>query len=317
MRLLVKPTIVVSKCLGFEACSYNVQIKKSKLVKDLGEFVNYIKVCPECEIGLGIPRDTIRIVQSKEGLRLIQPKTQRDITENMKSYCKDFLSTLENIDGCILKSRSPSCGPKDVKIYYSEQKGSASKAGMGFFSSAIKEKYPQLPIEDEGRLTSLRIRENFLTRLFSLAYFKAMKKEYSISALTNFHNNNRLLFMSYNQKQFKALEHIVKERNMRFDIQIKKYEDVYYQIFFRMPRIASHINVLMDTFDIFSNRLSIEEKVYFNSCIKKYEEEKLSLSSVVALLKSYIIRFEDNDLLEQTYFNPYPEQLISLSNSEK
>jgi len=111
-----KPNVVVSKCLEFEACRYNGQMIHDAFVRKLEKHVNYVPVCPEVAIGLGVPRFPIRIVSPKER-RLIQPATGRDITGDMSRFCEEFLSSLNEVDGFILKFRSPSCGFKDVRIY--------------------------------------------------------------------------------------------------------------------------------------------------------------------------------------------------------
>ena len=116
-----KPKVIISKCLGFEACYYSGQMFNIDFVDKLGKYVEYHPVCPEMEIGLGVPRQTIRIVRSKDNkkeLRLYQPKTEKELTEKMDGFSEEFLNKFDNIDGIIFKERSPSCGPKNVKVYW-------------------------------------------------------------------------------------------------------------------------------------------------------------------------------------------------------
>jgi uncharacterized protein YbbK (DUF523 family) len=121
MREFPRPNVIVSKCLEFEACRYNRQIIKDDLVRSLKKHVNYIPVCPEVAIGLGVPRFPVRIVTSGS-TKLIQPSTSMDVTDAMNKFSERFLSKLKDADGFILKNRSPSCGINDVKVYRSAER---------------------------------------------------------------------------------------------------------------------------------------------------------------------------------------------------
>ena len=194
---MVKPVVVVSKCLGFAKCRWNGTEIPDSFVQKLRNYVKFIPVCPEVEIGLGIPRAPIRIVNK----RLIQPKTGNDYTEKMNKFSDKFLNTLKKVDGFILKYKSPSCGLKNVPIYPSTGKVQAKSSGPGFFGKKVLTEFKGLPIEDEGRLKNFKIREHFLTSLFMLADFKQVKKSNNISKLMDFHSKNRFLLMAYNQKE--------------------------------------------------------------------------------------------------------------------
>lgn len=137
MRQFAKPTIVVSKCLEFDACRYNGEMIPDVTIRNLQPFVTFIPVCPEVEIGLGTPRETIRIVEENGLNRLVQPSTREDVTEKMEQFSNDFLQTLSDVDGFILKNRSPSCGTRDVKIYSSFEKAPAKGKGPGLFGGAV------------------------------------------------------------------------------------------------------------------------------------------------------------------------------------
>ena len=194
MRTFNKPNIVISKCLGFETCRYNGQVINDEYVNKLSKFVNYIPVCPECEIGLGVPRFPIRIVKEKDNLKLVQPKTGKDCTKDMIRFSENFLKGLKNIDGFILKFRSPSCGINDVSIYPSLEKSAPVGKGPGFFGSKVMEMFPGLSIEHEGRLKNFKLREHALTKLFALAGFRDHQGK--MADLVKFHSNNKYLFMA-------------------------------------------------------------------------------------------------------------------------
>ncbi len=137
MRQFAKPTIVVSKCLEFDACRYNGEMIPDVTIRNLRPFVTFIPVCPEVEIGLGIPRETIRIVEENGVNTLVQPSTREDVTEKMEQFSNGFLQTISDVDGFILKNRSPSCGTRDVKIYSGFEKAPAKGKGPGLFGGAV------------------------------------------------------------------------------------------------------------------------------------------------------------------------------------
>ncbi|HEX7320880.1 MAG TPA: DUF523 domain-containing protein [bacterium] len=161
-----RPVVCVSKCLGFAPCRYNGSIVRDGFVRKLKKRVKFITCCPEVEISLGVPRDPIRIVSVKGGYRLVQPATGLDVTKRMEKKCREILGALPVVDGFILKSRSPSCGLRDVKIYATPDSAVPAGKGTGFFARAVVKRFPELPIEDENRLKIYRCRERFLTKLF-------------------------------------------------------------------------------------------------------------------------------------------------------
>src|SRR5690606_37793276 len=115
---LVRPRVVGSRCLGFAACRYNAQVVKDDFVAQLGPHVDFVEVCPEEDIGLGTPRDPIRLVRATAGgTALVQPATGRDLTVLMRDFSLGFLDQIDHVDGFILKNRSPSCGTAGVKVY--------------------------------------------------------------------------------------------------------------------------------------------------------------------------------------------------------
>ncbi|MGQ9543838.1 MAG: YbgA family protein [Candidatus Bathyarchaeia archaeon] len=209
MREFVKPTILISKCITFENVRWNAQTIASDFVEKLKPSVNFIPVCPEVQIGLGVPRNPLRIVLVNGEKRLIQQAADLDLTQKMQNFTESFLSSLRDVDGFILKSGSPSCGFKNVKIYPNIGKSASIGRGSGFFGGAVVEKFPDLVIEDEKRLLNSRIREHFLTKLYTHANFRIVKKSTSIRQLVRFHSENKLLLAAYNQKELKILGRIV------------------------------------------------------------------------------------------------------------
>ncbi|MGO4886866.1 YbgA family protein [Anaerobacillus sp. MEB173] len=318
MKTFVKPNVVVSKCLEFAACRYNGDVIRDDFITMLQPYVEFVPVCPEVEIGLGTPREVIRIVEMDEKKRLIQPSKGQDVTDSMVEFASAFVDSLEAVDGFILKSRSPSCGIKDVKVYNSIEKGPTIGKSSGLFAEKVQEKYSNAVIEDEGRLKNFRIREHFLIKLFTIAEFKQLKSEQSLKKLIEFHSKNKYLFMGYNQLRLKKLGQIVANHDQKEAEEIfSLYEEQLNKLFTRLPRYTSNINVSQHIMGYFSNDLSAKEKEYFLELIENYKEKRIPLSTIVSLLKSWAIRFENEYLLSQSYFEPYPEKLIQISDSGK
>src|SRR5208337_779978 len=271
MREFVKPRVVVSKCLEFDHCRYNGGIISSLIVAKLKEYVDFLPVCAEVEIGLGIPRSPVRIILEKGVHRLIQPASGKDVTEDMKAFCADFLDSLGEVDGFILKFRSPSCGLKDIKVYPSVSKSGAIGKTSGYFGEAVLKRYPFLPIEDEGRLRNDRLKEHFLTKLFIFAAFRKVKSEGSIRDLIRFHTENKYLLMTYSQAELRKLGTIVANKEKKpFNELISDYEGHLYNAFNKPPRYTSSVNVLMHAFGHFSENISKGEKAIFFDWLQKY-----------------------------------------------
>ncbi len=313
-----RPVVVVSKCLGFAHCRYNGQVITDHAVESLKEFVHFSPVCPEVEIGLGIPRDPIRIVEDDETNALYQPATGKDLTERMKRFVGNYLHSIGEVDGFILKNRSPSCGPADVKVYSSRNKDAGSKRGRGFFGGQVVESYSEMAIEDEGRLKNFSIREHFLTKLFTRARFREMKKELSLKSLIKFHTNNKYLLMAYNQSQMRILGRIVANHEGKdTDTVLELYELHLAEALSKMPRFTSMINVLMHTFGGLSKNLRPEEKHFFLNSIEEYRDERIPLSALLHLIEAWAIGQNNTYLLEQTLIRPYPLKLVAITDSGK
>lgn len=318
MQEFVKPNLFVSKCLEIDACRYNGQKIPNKFLARLFPFVNVFTSCPEVEIGLGIPRDTIRIVNKNDQRLLLQPTTGKDLTEKMNDFSHIYLSNVNDLDGFVLKSGSPSCGFKEVKIYDTTEKAAPIGKGPGFFGGEVVDRFSHLAIEDEGRLTNFRIREHFLTKLFTLARFRIIKESNSMGELVKFHSQNKYLLLTYNQTEMRKLGRIVANLEKReiADVMANYAEHLSIALS-RIARYRANLNALQHGMGYFSKELAAQEKQYFLEMMKKYEEQKVPLSVCQGILKSWIVRFDQTYLMQQTYFDPFPEELVEITDSGK
>ena len=308
-----RPIVVVSKCIEFAHCRWNGYCISSDFVKILEEYVNFQPICPEVEIDLGIPRDPVRLVLENDTLMMIQPKTTRDYTAEMIKFTEKYLKSLKHVDGFILKSKSPSCGLFHTKYYQSAEKGASRlETGSGLFGRAVLNIFPTKAIETEGRLTNFKIREHWLIKLFTLADFHKFKSSHSKIALIEFHTKNKLLFMAYNQILMRKMGRIVANlQKSDFDMIIMQYEQLLTDLFQQPPKYTAHINVLMHSLGYFKKSLSGQEKAFFLDELEKFRVGWIPLFVLQNLLSSWIVRFDNNYLRDQTYFNPYPEKLMN------
>lgn len=289
----------------------------SEVVDRLKTYVDFVTVCPEVEIGLGVPRKPIRLISVGGEVRLKQFETAADMTDKMKNFAASFLEGLDHVDGFILKGRSPSCGIKDVKLYPDLGKVAALKGkGEGIFGAEVLKRFSHLAVEDEGRLTNFTIREHFLTKLYSLARLKILMKDPTMKSLVDFHARNKFLLMSYSQAKLRELGRVVAnhEKKHMADV-VAGYSRGFIEAFSRQPRYTTNVNVLTHALGHFSDSLNKDEKAFFMESLDKYQRRKLPLSVPLSIIRSYIARFGEEYLANQTYFNPYPEDLVDIRDS--
>ncbi len=322
MREFKKPNILISSCIGDCNCRYDGSNAKSDFVEKLEPFVNITTVCPEVEIGLPIPRQALRIISPSDGEeRLVFSKTGEDFTGDMEKFSKEFLEKLDidSLEGAILKGRSPSCGIKDVKIYKSFGKSSPlSKKTMGIFARLLSEKVACFALEDEGRLTNYDIREHFLARIFTLAEFKSIKKENSINALIKFHSENKYLLMAHSQVNLKKLGKITANSEKKnIEIILEEYEESLNKALSTKTSTKRNINILLHLFGYFSKDVSNEEKVFFLDNLEDYSNNRIPFSVPLLLLRSWVIRFNQEYLKNQTIFEAFPQILTDVRDSGK
>jgi len=213
VRDFARPRVIISRCIEFEKVRWDGQIIRSDFVRRLIPHVDPITVCPEVEIGLGVPRDSIRIVKLREGLRLVQPSTGLDVTEKMQEFVDSFLDSIEEVDGFIMKSGSPTSGLGRIKVYPGLGKVAPIDKTAGFLGAEVKRRFPHLAVEDDGKLRNARIGEHFLRKIFTLAWFREIRGSEKMNELVRFQTENKLLFKAYSQKELREMDRIVANRD--------------------------------------------------------------------------------------------------------
>ena len=309
----LRPKIIISKCLEFEACRYDGQIINNQYIKQLKEFIDFKPVCPEVEIGMGIPRDTIKIVETNNEKLLYQPETGKDFSRKMNLFSKNYLKEINDIDGFILKTNSPSCGVISAKIYPKKNNAAAIKRSSGFFAKNILSMFPTHPIEEEKRLNNIFIREHFYTSIFTLADFKTV---IDFDTLYNYHTKHKYLFMSYNQTLMKKMGSIAANKsNQKIKPVINEYYKHLLLLLSKKSRLPSNINTQMHVMGYFKKMLTQKEKKHFLDMLDLYRNKKNPISSINNILVSWINRFGNEYLEKQSFFYPFPSELISSEKS--
>ncbi len=314
----IVPRVVFSRCLGFDRCRYNGQTILDPIAEQIKPFVEPIPICPEVEIGLGVPRPPIRLIKRGEEVRLYQPETDRDLTDRMATFSARFLDDLGAVDGFILKYRSPSCGPSQVKVYHSAKPSAGHEKGAGAFASQVIARHGAAAVEDEGRLRNFDIRQHFLTKLFTLARFRGLLERPTMSRLVSFHARHKYLFMAYNQTELRAMGRIAANPDhLPIEDVLAVYRERLVGALAKAPRRTSAVNVLLHGFGYVSDRLTSREKAFFLDALDRYRAKRIPLGAPVSVLRSWILRFDVEYLEDQVYFEPFPQELIEVLDSGK
>ncbi len=207
--------IAVSRCLLGDEVRYDAQQQRDHFIADtLGPHFDWLPICPEVEIGLGVPRPKIRLERSAADaeVRLVMPSTGRDLTAKMTAHSRRLVRQIqsEGVAGCLLKSRSPSCGLSRVKTF--TQGGRMRRVGVGFFAKTITEMMPDLPVEEDDRMHNPAVRDNWVERVFAYRrldhLFTGGCKTVDLVA---FHETHRLVLMSHFRAAYDELGRILQE----------------------------------------------------------------------------------------------------------
>jgi uncharacterized protein YbgA (DUF1722 family)/uncharacterized protein YbbK (DUF523 family) len=309
-----RPRLVSSACLELEACRYNGQKVRARFLPRLAPHVELIPVCPEVGIGLGVPRPPVRLVSAGgEAPRLVQPATERDVTGEMSLFAASWLEGVGPVDGFLLKSRSPSCGPRDVKVY-SEDGIPRNERVPGVFAAAVAERFPMAPLEDEGRLTNYGLRHHFLTRLFLAARLRALPA--TPSALVAFHGSNKLLLLAHSEAELRELGRLVASMSQLGAEEVRRrYAEGFARALSRPARPGPVVNALQHAVGHFSRVLTPAEKGLFLDTLAALLEGRGSVEAPATLLRGWTARYGMGWLANQTLFDPYPSALHDLADS--
>jgi len=311
VRRFPRPVIVISACLEFESVRYDGRVVPCPVVKDLKPFVDFIKVCPECEIGLGVPRDPLRIVNREGRERLIQPRTGRDVTDSMDEFTDRFITSMPPVDGFLFKYGSPTIGLYNIKVYdYPVGPGVAGRTS-GLFARKLLRRYPGYPIEDDMRMRNRKICDEFLTKVFAFAGFREAADTGDPDAVRDFHKRNKYLFMSYDRNAEAVLDGVLARGNM-----VEYFQEMRSQLS-KLRTVEGYASVAMSIFDRYRGQLSSGETTWLLELVSKYRMNKVSRDGLHEALELLAVRTSDWEIADQTLFAPYPQELIPDADEDR
>jgi len=302
----------ISTCLLGQSVRYDGGHQRDRyLIDTLGQYMEYVPVCPEVECGLGTPREAMRLVGNPENPRLVTRKTGVDHTQKMIRWAKKRVKALEKegLCGFIFKSKSPSSGMSRVKVY--NDQGMPAQTGVGMFARVFMEYFPLIPVEEDGRLHDPKIRENFIERVFTLMRWRVnLEEKPAMGRLVDFHSKNKLLIMAHSPKHYREMGRLVAGGK---GIAIKKGYEHYQTLLMDALKLKSTIrknsNVLFHLMGYFKKQLTADEKQEVIDLIEQYRHEYLPLIVPITLINHYVRKYDQPYLKMQTYLNPHPVEL--------
>ena len=313
-----KIRIGVSSCLIGEKVRWNGDHKQDRYVREiLSRYFEYIPVCPEVEVGMGVPRETVALYGDPEKPSMISKKTQTDWTKPMEKYIKSRINTLSADDLCgyIFKSKSPSCGMGRVPLY-SEFGSHKVKHGPGMFANAFINSFPLVPTEEEGRLNDPRIRENFIVRVFSFKRFNLLLNEkFSLGQWVKFHTQHKFLLLAHSRKHYDDLgELVAHSKTIKPSELKKKYGELFMEALTSKSTPKKNTDVLLHMMGFLKKLLTKIEKEDILSTIEDYRSEILPLIVPVTLIRHQVKKHNIEYLHDQVYLNPHPKELMLLNH---
>jgi uncharacterized protein YbgA (DUF1722 family)/uncharacterized protein YbbK (DUF523 family) len=302
----------ISTCLLGENVRYDGGHKLDRfLTGTLGQYIEYVPVCPEVECGLPIPRESMHLEGDPESPRLVTSRTKQDMTELVVGWAKKRVVELEKegLCGFIFKSDSPSSGMERVKVY--NEKGMPVKKGVGMFAKIFMEHFPLLPVEDEGRLHDPRLRDNFIERIFTLKRWREVleKKEHR-GNVVDFHMRHKLLLLSHSPKHYQIMgKFVARAKELPIKELYQQYQTILMEALQLKTTPKKNSNVLMHMMGYFKEQLSSDEKQELLEVIDHYRQEDIPLIVPITLIQHYVRKYDQPYLKEQIYLNPHPLEL--------
>lgn len=312
----------VSACLLGEKVRFDGGHKRDAFLNDtLGPFVEWVPVCPEVEIGLGIPRDTLRLVGEEAAPRLVVQETGEDLTARMRRYAEERTEALAGLGlhGYVLKRASPSCGLFRVRVHH--DRGMPAAGGRGLFAAALVSRLPMLPVEEEGRLTDAAIRENFIERIFAAARWQAfLARTPRPRDLVVFHAAHKFAVLAHSPAHYARLGRLVAGAGERPHDghgtgrlrrpRAAEYGELFMEALAVRATRTRHVNVLQHLAGFFKKQLPAGERAELAEVIEEYRRGLLPLIVPITLVRHHVRRFEVAYLADQVYLSPHPKELM-------
>jgi uncharacterized protein YbgA (DUF1722 family)/uncharacterized protein YbbK (DUF523 family) len=303
----------ISSCLLGEKVRFDGGHKRdSFLVDTLGAFVEWVPVCPEVELGLGTPREALRLVRRDGEVRMVNTRSGRDISTPMRDYASGRAEALapERLAGYVLKKDSPSCGMERVKIYV--EGAMAEKQGRGLFAQALLDRFPQLPVEEEGRLSDPRLRDNFVERVFAFVRLRALfESRWTVGDLVRFHTAHKMALLAHDRVVYDELGRLVAGAKQGDRAAVSsRYRERFMTALASLATTRKHTNVLQHMLGHFKTSLDADSRDELRSSIEDYRAGLVPLVVPLTLFKHHVRRCGVTYLADQVYLDPHPKELM-------
>ena len=282
------------------------------LINLLGPFVEWVKVCPEVESGMTTPREAMRLVSEGGRIRMVTVKTAIDHTDMMEAYAIRRVKALvaDDLCGYVLKKDSPSCGMERVKVY--GRSGPPAKSGTGVFAAALRARFPDLPVEEEGRLSDSHLRQNFVERVFAYRRLGDLfQPHWTVGDLVRFHTAHKLVLMAHSLPAYARLGRLVaKAKEVPRATLRAEYRSAFMAALAILATRQRHTNVLQHMLGYFKRTLDRDSRAELVAIIEAYRQGRQPLVAPVTLFRHHVRRLDVQYLAGQVYLDPHPAELL-------
>ena len=305
--------------VGISACLLGAEVRfdgghkrDAFLVDVLGKYVEWVPLCPEAEAGLGTPRPSMRLVRESSGIRLVTVRDGIDVTGQLDTFARKRVAAIDeaHLCGWVLKKDSPSCGMERVKIY--DGSGPPAKQGRGLFAARLIERFPDLPVEEEGRLADPRLRENFIERVFAYDRLtRLFSSRWTVGAVVAFHTAHKLTLMAHSPAAYRALGQVVAgAKGASRAAFAEDYRRRFMQALATIATPARHVNVLQHIAGYLRGRADAASRAEVATAIEDYRRGLVPLIVPITLVRHFVRALDLSYLAGQTYLEPHPKELM-------
>ncbi len=305
--------IGISACLLGEEVRFDGGHKKDAFLTGvLAPHVEWLPLCPEVEVGMSTPRETLRLVRAGGGVRMVTTRTAVDWTDRMTAWSDAQVERIAgaNLDGYVLKKDSPSCGMERVKVYGAD--GPGVRDGRGLFAETLLRRMPLLPVEEEGRLFDPRLRENFIERVFAYRRLKDLfGSKWSIGDLVRFHTANKMALLAHSTVRYDELGRLVAAAKSISRAELRaEYERIFMETLAVPATTRRQTNVLSHMAGHFKDKLDAASRRELAASIEEYRTGLVPLVVPLTLVAHYVRVHQVEYLAGQVYLQPHPRELM-------
>lgn len=303
----------VSTCLLGREVRYNGGHKLDHYVTDLlSGYFEFVSVCPEVDVGMGVPREPVRLVGDESAPRMVGSDSGEDWTDRMNYYSRRRVAQLEKLElsGYILKNRSPSCGMERVKV--TTDQGMPGKIGRGLFATALIEGLPLLPVEEEGRLHDPVLRESFVVRVFAYHRLQSLfRGRWKRGQVVAFHAAEKFLLLAHSPEHYTELGRLVAQVKVHSRAEFARlYREQYMAALALRTSVKKNVNVLQHIMGFLREPLDAPARQHLLQVIEDYRAGMVPLVVPITLLHHYLSLHGVEYMLDQVYLRPSPKELM-------